>query len=290
MDRVREAVCDITQPEQVEQMLAAERPQMLLHLAGLNAVADSWREPIMYMNVNVMSTMHLLDSLCRLTLKDCRILIVGSMLSFRLRDDNPPHSQHPYSLSKTMQLLAARAWGSMFRLPVMVAQPSNMIGPGRSQGICSLIAAYTARIERGIDQPPFRLSSITEARDFVDVRDAVRAFGYILRLGTPGGVYPIGTGHMRTLGEVAVSFEAHSTAPITWRIGTNPNAEPMSFLVQAESGGPVDQIALLQSDPPPSSPINLDPIHSLGWQPLNPFERTLEEVLHFFRNEASQGQ
>lgn len=292
-DGVREAVCDITQPAQVERLLAAERPHLLLHLAGLNAVADSWREPLMFMNVNIMSTVLLLDSLCRLELKNCRVLIVGSMLSFRLSDEDPPHPPHPYSLSKTMQVLAARAWGAMFRLPVMVAQPSNMIGPGRSKGICSLIAAYTARAELGIHQPPFRLSLTTEARDFVDIRDAVRAFGLILRCGTPGSVYPIGSARMRTLGEVAASYEAHCAVPITWCIGTHANAEQVSLLdplQKAKPGGPANRIAVPQSGSPPSSSIDLEPIRSLGWQPLIPFERSMEEILRFFRNEVSKDQ
>ncbi|UUZ84304.1 NAD-dependent epimerase/dehydratase family protein [Paenibacillus sp. P26] len=153
---IREAVCDLGSPEQVKQLLQAERPQQLLHLAGLNAVAGSWQDPIGYMNINVMSTLYLLDSLHRAGLESRRVLVAGSMLGFRLRDDEPPRPAHPYSLSKTMQTLAARAWGVLFRSPVMIARPSNLIGPGRSNGLCGLIGAHIVRVERG---GTFRISA-----------------------------------------------------------------------------------------------------------------------------------
>ena len=56
-DSAREVVCNLVHQAEVQQLLMAERPQLLLHLAGLNAVADSWAEPLAYMSGNVMSTL-----------------------------------------------------------------------------------------------------------------------------------------------------------------------------------------------------------------------------------------
>ncbi|MCZ8513599.1 NAD-dependent epimerase/dehydratase family protein [Paenibacillus filicis] len=281
---VREAVCDLSSPVQVSRLLEGERPDMLLHLAGLNSVSGSWEDPLRYMGINVMSTLYLLDALQRAGSGSCRVLVIGSMLGFRLSDGAPPQPPHPYSLSKTLQTLSARAWGTLFRLPVMIAQPSNLIGPGLSNGICGLIGAYVVRVERGLHEPAFRLSSTTEVRDFVDVRDAVRAYELILRSGTPGAVYPIGSGRLRTLGEVAGRFEALAATPIGWRIGSQADTPLVSLAPQPQPETGREAARPPSSGTVPVSPVDPAPMRSLGWQPVIPFEQSAEEILAFFRN------
>lgn len=289
-DLVREVVCNLAHQAQVQLLLMKERPQLLLHLAGLNAVADSWAEPLAYMTGNVMSTLYLIDSLRELGLHSCRVLVAGSMLGPRFQEDDQPQPLHPYSLSKTVQTLVARAWGHLFRLPVMIAQPSNLIGPGRSNGLCGLIGAHLAHLEvsaagAGTDSlelapAPFRLSSLTEARDFIDVRDAVHAYEHILHLGEPGHVYPIGSGRLRSLGETAACFESRVAAPVRWLIGADAQ-KPVSLVQEMDDG--------LIIDPPlpeKQSSVNTVPMQTLGWYPSIPFEQSVEDILDYFRRNS----
>ena len=37
---------------------------------------------------------------------------------------------NPYSLSKTMQVIIAEAWGGLMDSNIIIAKPSNLIGPG----------------------------------------------------------------------------------------------------------------------------------------------------------------
>ncbi|MFH5182126.1 NAD-dependent epimerase/dehydratase family protein [Paenibacillus sp. TAB 01] len=132
--RVTEAVCRLDHPDEVERLLADYRPHDLLHLAGLGEVAVSWREPMAFIDTNVMGTLRLLDSLKRHGDGGSRALIVGSMLGMAwgqgAGEASPPH---PYGMSKAAQVLLARWWGSLFGQSVMIGQPSNLIGPGRPQ-------------------------------------------------------------------------------------------------------------------------------------------------------------
>lgn len=88
-----------------------------------------------------------------------------------------------------------------------MAEPSNLIGPGPSTGFCSLLAQHIVRSEAaavtGSAAPAaFRLSSRHALRDFLDVRDAVRAYGFILDSGETGRIYRIDSGTERELGRL----------------------------------------------------------------------------------------
>ncbi|OXM83505.1 hypothetical protein CF651_25525 [Paenibacillus rigui] len=262
--RVTEAVCSLDHADEVEQLLADTRPQELLHLAGLGAVAESWREPMTFVETNVMGTLRLLDALRRLGADDCRVVVAGSMLgAAALSSARPSLPPHPYGLSKAAQVLLARWWGALFGLPVMIGQPSNLIGPGHSAGICGLLADRIARAEAGLGEPEFRLSSATEARDFVDVRDAVRAYELILRRGTPGVVYGIGTGYSRTLGEVASRMLERTAVPFRLTVGEAADA--------------------------PQTRVDLQATRALGWQPAIPFRKSIDDILAYYRNEIGKG-
>ncbi|WP_159881076.1 NAD-dependent epimerase/dehydratase family protein [Paenibacillus puerhi] len=279
---IRERVVDLTDQAAVLKLLEQERPGRLLHLAGRNDVGGSWQQPLTYVQLNMMSTLYLLDGLRLLGLTDCRALIVGSMLGCRLRDDETPCPPHPYSLSKTLQTLTSSAWGALFGLPVCIAQPSNLIGPGASSGLCGLIGAHVAEWERAGKSNPFRLSSLEEARDFVDVRDAVRAYGLILEHGVPGCSYPVGSGRLRTLGDIASQFERVAKAQVSWRIGFSAEAAEFPPVRLTEAGRGDEE-----GDIRPSA-VDVRPMRALGWEPAIALEQSVADIMTYHRHRTGR--
>ncbi|MEK8131265.1 NAD-dependent epimerase/dehydratase family protein [Paenibacillus filicis] len=278
-DVIREHVIDLNDRTAVIELLDRERPDALLHMAGLNAVGGSWEQPVAYMQLNVMATLYLLDGLRLLGLTRCRTLIAGSMLGCRLRDDEPPRPAHPYGLSKTLQTLTASAWGHLFGLPVCIAQPSNLIGPGASNGICGLIGAHVAKREQEGEAPPFRLTSLEEPRDYIDVRDTVRAYGLILERGEPGGVYPIGSGKVRTLGGIAREFERQARVKMEWRIGTTADLIGEQLPVRLSGLADPEDERLGAG----ASAVDLGPMRSLDWAPELAFDQSVADILDYHR-------
>jgi nucleoside-diphosphate-sugar epimerase len=247
--------CDLTYRKHVIQLMQAVKPNYILHLAGRNSVPESWREPVSYMTTNMTATLHLLDAL-RCINHPCRTLVVGSMLNFNItRSPQPPH---PYSLSKTFQVLASQCWGHLFKLHIMIAQPSNLIGPGYSNGICGLLAKNIVDIERGKNVSIFKFSSLTEERDFLDVRDAVVSYEKILLYGKKNSVYSIGSGRNRSLGELVKGFQSIVPNPLQFEVGQTKSAKV-------------------------SNPIDLSAINALNWKPVISFEQSLKEILQFYR-------
>ncbi|MFD0694195.1 NAD-dependent epimerase/dehydratase family protein [Paenibacillus sp. GCM10027628] len=253
-DQVEE--CDLTNRVQVLQLIQRTMPSYVLHLAGRNSVQDSWDDPIAHMDMNMMATLYLLDVLRNVP--ECRIVIAGSMLSFAPSDN--PRPSHPYSLSKTFQMLAAQSWAHLFCQQIVVARPSNLIGPGHSNGLCGLLAKKAVKVERGLENTPFRLTSLIEERDYLDVRDAVKAYSYLLQFGTSGKVYSVGSGSNRTIQDIVIAFQS----TIGWDL-------PL------ETGHIEGYV--------PPQPIELAPMTALGWKPEISFECSIADIIRFYRAE-----
>jgi GDP-4-dehydro-6-deoxy-D-mannose reductase len=249
--------CDLTRKDEVYAVVREVKPDFVVHLAGRNSVPESWHDPVSCMEANFLSTLYLLDSL-RDTKRDCPILVVGSILGSGLGlNSNTPH---PYALSKSFQVKTAQEWGRFYKQRILIAQPSNLIGPGFSNGLCGLLAKAVAELERGKDVPPFLLSSLQEQRDFLDVRDAVKAYERILLHGTSGEIYKLGSGRVRSLGEVFACFQAMTTIKLHIQVENRPHP----FLPE---------------------PVDNEKTSALDWKPLIPFKRSLREMLTFFREQ-----
>lgn len=272
-DGVKVYTCDLSDRKAVSKMIMEAAPEAVLHLAGNNSVPESWRDPLLFMETNVMATLYLLEAMR--SLPSSRILVAGSRLKFKPGiAAGPPH---PYSLSKTLEELVSLAWGTMFKQPVMMAEPCNLIGPGPSTGFCSLLAQHIVRSEvsEGKGISPFKLSSRFNLRDFLDVRDAVRAYDCILRKGENGTIYRIDSGTQRQLGDIAELLLKHSVGPI-----------PMEW-------GPVDGDTILTTPitgVEERSPANAtfatvpeEDATALGWKPEIELDQSLTDILDYYR-------
>jgi GDP-4-dehydro-6-deoxy-D-mannose reductase len=100
-------------------------------------------------------------------------------------------------------------------------------------------------------------------RDLSDVRDVVRAYRLLLTQGEPGEVYNVGRGVGSTIGDIAKSLIAQSTA--TLEIVTDP------ALVR-----PVEMPGLIAD----TSKIRA----AVGWEPEHSLDDTLASMLHAARN------
>ncbi|MCM3339052.1 NAD(P)-dependent oxidoreductase [Paenibacillus sp. MER TA 81-3] len=251
-------MCDLQDRERVSEVVKQVHPDYTLHLAGMNSVQDSWSDPLHMLDVNVMSTLHLLNAL-RLT-PNSRILIVTSKLKASYAPVFSP--SHPYSLSKTLQELAALGWAHLFAQDVLLAEPSNLIGPGSSSGICGLLGRYIVQTEKGEGPPRFNISNRHEQRDFLDVRDAAAAYELILKHGKQGHIYPVESGRYRSLGSVANTFARCSLVPVEFQYGDE--TEPYSSV----------------------KPNDISFPERWGWAPLRAFEQSVADILHYYRKEG----
>ncbi|OUB35427.1 UDP-2-acetamido-2,6-dideoxy-hexulose 4-reductase [Bacillus thuringiensis serovar yunnanensis] len=252
-------ICDLKDKTSVFRLIQSIQPDYILHLAGLNSVSESWKNPVEYMEVNLMGTCNLLEAV-RKEVPHCKTIVVGSALQSELTNLSIP--PHPYSLSKTLQALIADAWGELMETNVIVAKPSNLIGPGLSNGICSILGKKIIDIEMGKSKPIIEINDVREVRDFLDVRDVVSAYHLLLCKGKNGQHYEIGSGIRHSLSDVIKQYK--DLTGLNFSVCETREINPSN---------PYD--------------LNISKIKQLNWKPQIPLTRSLQDILNFFKQEGT---
>jgi GDP-4-dehydro-6-deoxy-D-mannose reductase len=254
---------DLLDRTAVREALAAANPSAIYHCAGVADVHGSWRSPGRALHINVMGTHHLLDAAREVGLT-CRVLVTGSALVYRpssepIDEDHPINPTTPYGVSKLAQELTARH----SPLPVLLARPFNHAGPGQdSSFVTSAFARQLAEIEAGRLDPVLRVGNLDSMRDIMDVRDTVRGYRALLEHGVPHRPYNVCSGRayrVRDLLDILLSL-----ARVRVRVETDP--------------------ARLRPSDTPIVIGSRDRItRETGWQPEIPIERTLADLLDYWR-------
>jgi GDP-4-dehydro-6-deoxy-D-mannose reductase len=256
--KVHVEYCELTNKNDVKRLIQKIKPQYVLHLAGQNHVGKSWDDPISSLETNSLATAYLLDAL-RKEVPSCKSLIVGSALQFDLKELST--LPHPYSLSKTLQVLIAQSWASLYNMHVVIAKPSNLIGPGASNGVCSIFAQNIVKMEEKKIEKVLKVNNLYDRRDFLDVRDAVRAYEILLTKGKSGEIYDVTSGKSQSLGEVTQTFKALTN---------------IDFKVKSHLTEKVEQFVEMK----PLELINL------GWEQEFSFSSSLQDILNFYRQHS----
>jgi GDP-4-dehydro-6-deoxy-D-mannose reductase len=264
------AAIDLLDREGVQRAIATLRPATVFHLAGAPQVAESWRDSTKPLAGNVLATAHLLDAIRRADLR-CRVLVTGSATVYApsenpLNESDPVAPTNPYALSKLAQeQMALRAF-SDDGLEIVMVRPFNHTGPRQSPTfVAPSMARQIALIEAGRIEPVMRVGNLDSRRDFSDVRDIVRAYVALMKLGKAGDIYNVGSGAGRTIRSLLDALRSRSRVEV--RVETDPER-----LRPIETSAVVADTTRLR--------------RQTGWQPEVAFESMLDRLLDFWRTEV----
>ncbi|RKZ26104.1 hypothetical protein DRQ26_04915 [bacterium] len=193
---------DIVNKEVLWYALGDFAPDFIVHLAGITFVPHANSDPINAWRVNVIGTLNVLEWL-RNEKTDVKTIIVSSGEVYgapKSSDDLPftenscLNPQNIYASTKASLDFAARQYISLWKLPIIVVRPFNHIGPGQSENfVASAFASQIAEIASGKRKPIVRTGNLSASRDFLDVRDVVRAYRLLLEK-VESGVFNICSG------------------------------------------------------------------------------------------------
>jgi GDP-4-dehydro-6-deoxy-D-mannose reductase len=256
---------DLLDREAVSRALIAVRPAAVYHCAGAAHVGRSWQSIAPTFAVNVRGTHHLVEGLREHRI-DARLLITGSAMVYAPSDgpideEAPIRPSSPYALSKLAQEMTGR------RNPggpdASIARAFNHFGPRQDPFfVASGFARRIADIERGRWAPEIAVGNLDARRDLTDVRDTVRAYRAILERGVAGRAYNVCSGSALAIRELLDALLARARVPIEVKVDParyRPNDLPLLL------GNPTR----IRSE--------------LGWKPEIPLERTIEDLLEYWR-------
>jgi GDP-4-dehydro-6-deoxy-D-mannose reductase len=212
LSRTSSVAADLLDREGLITAVAGVHPDAIIHLAGLT------RGPLDAMLLaNVAGTKNILDAGYTAN-PDCRVLVVSSSAVYGDPSPGPiPESAslHPlseYGVSKMAQDALALMYHELNDLPVSVARPFNLIGPGQEDiFICGRIAGQVAKILQQ-KQAALELRETRSSRDLVDVRDVVKGYWAIIShpdfsRDCAGQAFNLGSGISRQVSEIIATME-----------------------------------------------------------------------------------
>ncbi len=268
--RVTLLYCELTDAGAVEHLVAAVQPDRIFHLAAQSFVQESFDEPASTFHINVQSQINLMEAIRRHGTQT-RMHVAGSSEEYGLvhpdevpmKETNPLRPLSPYAVSKVAQDKLAWQYFKSYGLHLVVTRGFNHTGPRRGHVFFdSTFAKQIAEIEAGLLPPVVKHGDLTTKRDLSDVRDIVRAYWLALESAEPGESYNVGSGRTHTIGEmldILLSFA---------QVKIRKEEDPARLR-------PSD-VPILWADPSKFRAAT-------GWEPRIPFEKTLRDVLDYWR-------
>ncbi len=271
LDNVRFFACDILDEEELKKTIRQVGPDRIFHLAGLTS--NSSASVKKFYATNVFGTVNLLEAARELR-NGSLVHIACSSAEYGLiaesenpiTEDNRFHPVSTYAISKLAQDMTGYQYHKNYGLRVIRTRAFNVTGPGEKENfVCSSFARQIALIEKGKQEPTIYVGNLETRRDFVDVRDAVRAYWLALDKGISGEVYNVCSGKVHSIGEILDILLSMTDEDITVKQETE-RMRPFDIPLQVGSFEKLRQ----QTD----------------WKPVISIEETLKDLLNCWRKEV----
>jgi GDP-4-dehydro-6-deoxy-D-mannose reductase len=217
---------DLLDKDQVDNIIYQFQPQYILHLASFSSVAFSWKNPVASFANNNTIFLNLLEKVRALNL-DCRILSIGSSEEYGnvkaedlpLIESHPLNPISPYAVARVSQEMLSKIYVDGYGMDIVMTRSFNHIGPGQKDiFVISSFAKQLVTFAQGKAKPELVTGDTSVVRDFVDVRDVVRAYYYLFKKGKRGEVYNICSGEGTTLDEVIQKMAAVLNLEVTTKV------------------------------------------------------------------------
>ena len=139
--RIKDYRCDIRDLKKVQEIVAAEQPEVVFHLAAQPLVLESYAQPLDTFAVNTMGTANILEAIRQTPSVRAGVMITTDKCYenkewvFGYRESDPMGGHDPYSASKGAAELVISAYRrSFFSAPgqtaIASARSGNVIGGG----------------------------------------------------------------------------------------------------------------------------------------------------------------
>ena len=148
----------------------------------------------------------------------CRILVTSSSAVYGYQGASPLTEANPfqplteYGVAKAGQEILAQMHDRARRSHVTIARPFNLVGPGQTAAfLCGKIVRQVVEFGQG-KRNTLDLFETQSCRDFIDVRDVVRAYWALIAHpffleDCAGKAFNIGSGRLYAISEVITTLE-----------------------------------------------------------------------------------
>ncbi|SHO80464.1 UDP-glucose 4-epimerase [hydrothermal vent metagenome] len=210
--------CDITNKQDILDVLADIKPQFLIHLSGISFAGHGNLEE--FYRVNTIGTTNILDSFIALGLKPQKVILASSATIYGnqglevLDESLCPKPANHYGASKyAMESLAS---GYFDKLPIIITRPFNYTGVGQSDNF--LIPKIVKHFRE--KQQIIELGNLNVKREFNDVGFVCEVYKRLLEVNRDSEVVNIASN--RGIGLLDVIDSMNEIAGYKIEVKVNP--------------------------------------------------------------------
>ncbi len=262
---------DLTDFAYTESLIQETKPDVVYQLAALSVVEGSERNAPQILTANSVLQYNILEAV-RLHAPGARIVAICSANGYGLvaavdtpiKETCPQRPLNPYAVSKVTQELLAQEYYLAYNMDIVILRPFNHTGPGQTPNfVIPALAKQFVSAERG-EISEIVVGNTATIRDFTDVEDMVDAYILAGEKCKSGEVYNIGSGHGVSIHDVIELFRKVTKIDIPIRIdvGNQRTAD----------------VPILVAD-------NSKFVAATGWAPTIPLDKTIINVLDFWRKQ-----
>lgn len=279
-DRIHFIYGDLCDYISLQNAVEESKPDYVFHLAAQSYPMTSFTSPLQTLDTNILGTERLLEALRKCRGIDPVIHVCSSSEVFGrvpreklpINEDCSFHPASPYAISKVGTDLAGRFHAEAYGQKVVVTRMFTHTGPRRGDVFAeSSFAKQIAMIEQGMIPPVVKTGNLKSLRTWSDVRDAVRAYYMLATINpVPGEYYNIGGTFSCTVEEMLDHL--------------------LSISTRTDIGVEQEEDRLRPLDADLQVPDTAKFRKHTGWKPEIPFEKTMQDLLDYWRKKVHSGK
>ena len=136
---IKHVIGDVTNLEKLQQIIETSKPEFVFHLAAQAIVRESYDNPLITFQTNVMGTANVLESIKNSSVKSCIIMTSDKCYENRelgraFKENDSMGGNDPYSASKAAAELVTNAFRHSFfknkKIGIASVRAGNVIGGG----------------------------------------------------------------------------------------------------------------------------------------------------------------
>lgn len=259
---------DILDYNSVFSLINENKPEYIFHLAAQSSVSLAWKKPELTADININGSLNILEAVKNINYNP-KILMIGSGEEYGYIEKVPIVEETPlkpgniYAVTKACQNMISKVYCKAYDMKVIMVRSFNHIGPNQSSTfVISDFCKQVAEIEKGVRSPILKVGNLNAKRDFLDVRDVVRAYTKLIQFGKSGETYNVGRGQSIKISEVLNIILKNSNKEI--------NVE-------------IDKNKLRPLDVPIIEPSINKIYTATGWKPEISLEESIKDILTYWR-------
>ncbi len=194
-------------------------PDYVVNLAAISSVGESWKNPVMTVDVNIKGTLHLLDAVQRFA-PSAKVLLIGSAEEYAAKNSplveaDTLEASNPYGITKIAQENFAELYRKKYGMRIVCTRSFNHTGIGQTPTFAlPSFCKQVAEIDKSGKPGKIYVGNLTAVRDFSDVEDVVHVYRMLLEYDNAWAVYNVGSGIAYSMQELLQTIIGFAKVPI----------------------------------------------------------------------------